>query len=164
MLVARILVVHGPNLNLLGTREQQIYGQTSLAEINQTLGQYAQKAGHSIECFHSNHEGALVEYIQQHGVQADMLIINPAAYTHTSVAIRDAILAVSLPVIEVHLSNVYRREAFRRQSYLTDIAVGQVAGFGPHSYVLALAAACHLLHQQAETVAQEGENRGARRG
>jgi 3-dehydroquinate dehydratase II len=155
MLVARILVVHGPNLNVLGTREQQIYGQTSLAEIHQTLSQYAQKAGHSIECFQSNHEGALVDYIQQHGVQADMLIINPAAYTHTSVAMRDAILAVRLPVIEVHLSNVYQRE---------DIAVGQVAGFGPHSYVLALAAACHLLRQQAETVAQEGGNRGARSG
>jgi 3-dehydroquinate dehydratase II len=153
MLVARILVVHGPNLNLLGTREQQIYGQTSLAEIQQTLGQYAQEAGHSIECFQSNHEGALVDYIQQHGAHADMLILNPAAYTHTSVAIRDALLAVRLPVIEVHLSNVYQREAFRRQSYLSDIAVGQVAGFGPHSYMLAVMAACHLLRQQAGPVA-----------
>jgi 3-dehydroquinate dehydratase-2 len=161
MPVARILVVHGPNLNLLGTREQRIYGQTPLAEIDQTLDQYAQKAGHRIEFFQSNHEGALVDYIQQHGVQADMLIINPAAYTHTSVAIRDAILAVHLPVIEVHLSNVYQREAFRRQSYLTDIVVGQVAGFGPHSYVLALAAACHLLQQQAEMVRREEGNRGA---
>ena len=162
--MARILVVHGPNLNLLGTREQHIYGQTSLAEIHQTLAQSAQQAGHSIEFFQSNHEGALVDYLQQHGAQADMLIINPAAYTHTSVAMRDAILAMRLPVIEVHLSNVYRREAFRRQSYLTDITVGQVAGFGPRSYVLALAAACHLLRQQAETVAQEGGNSGALRG
>jgi 3-dehydroquinate dehydratase-2 len=163
MLVARILVVHGPNLNMLGTREQQIYGRTSLAEIDQMLGQGAQKAGHTIEFFQSNHEGALVDYIQQHGAQADMLIINPAAYTHTSIALRDAILAVSRPVIEVHLSNVHRREAFRRQSYLADIAVGQVVGFGPHSYMLALAAACHLLCQQAETVAQEGGNRGVLR-
>ena len=145
--MACILVVHGPNLNLLGTRERQIYGQTSLAEINQMLGQSAQRAGHTLECFQSNHEGALVDCIQQRGAQADVLIINPAAYTHTSIAIRDAILAVGIPMIEVHLSNIHRREPFRRQSYLADIAVGQVAGFGPHSYVLALEAACHVLRQ-----------------
>lgn len=145
--MACILVVHGPNLNLLGTRERQIYGPASLAEINQMLCKAAQQEGHTLEFFQANHEGALVECIQQRGAQADMLLINPAAYTHTSIAIRDAILAVGLPVIEVHLSNIYRREPFRHQSYLTDIAVGQVAGFGPHSYVLALEAACHLLRQ-----------------
>ena len=145
--MACILVVHGPNLNLLGTRERQIYGQTSLAEINQMLGQSAQRAGHTLECFQSNHEGALVDCLQQRGAQADVLIINPAAYTHTSIAIRDAILAVGIPTIEVHLSNIHQREPFRRQSYLADIAVGQVAGFGPHSYVLALEAACHVLRQ-----------------
>ena len=146
--MARILVMHGPNLNLLGTREPQIYGQTLLAEIDQELRQRAMAAGHELETFQSNHEGALVDCIQQRGMQAALLIINPGAYTHTSIAIRDAILAVGVPVIEVHLSNIYRREPFRRQSYLTDIALGQVVGFGPHSYMLALQAACHWLQQQ----------------
>src|SRR5919109_4888369 len=131
--MARILVMHGPNLNLLGTREPQVYGQTTLAEINHELQQRAMAAGHELETFQSNHEGALVDCIQQRGSQAALLIINPGAYTHTSIAIRDAILAVRLPVIEVHLSNVYRREAFRRQTYLTDIGVGQVAGLWVHT-------------------------------
>jgi 3-dehydroquinate dehydratase-2 len=148
--VARILVVHGPNLNLLGTRERHIYGQMTLADINQMLQECAQQAGHSLDVWQSNHEGELVDYIQQQGSQADFLLLNPAAYTHTSVAIRDAILAVGIPVIEVHLSNIYRREPFRRQSYIADIAVGQVAGFGPHSYRLAFEAACILLQQQAD--------------
>jgi len=147
--MAQILVVHGPNLNLLGTRERQIYGQMTLAEIDQMLRQSAQQSGHTIEIFQSNHAGELVDCIQQQGAQANVLIINPAAYTHTSIAIRDAILAVGLPVIEVHLSNVYQREAFRRHSYLADIAVGQIAGFGPQSYRLAMEAACALLCQQA---------------
>ncbi len=146
--MARILVMHGPNLNLLGTREPQVYGQTSLAEINQDLLQRAALAGHELETFQSNHEGALVDCIQQRGTQAALLIINPGAYTHTSIALRDAILAVGLPVIEVHLSNIHRREPFRRQSYLADIALGQVVGFGPYSYVLALQAACHWLEEQ----------------
>jgi len=145
--VARILVVHGPNLNLLGTRERQIYGQMTLTEINLMLQTCAREAGQTLEIFQANHEGALVEYIQQHGARSDCLILNPAAYTHTSVALRDAILAVGIPVIEVHLSNVYRREGFRQQSYITDIAIGQVAGFGSQSYQLAFAAACHWLHQ-----------------
>lgn len=145
--MARILVIHGPNLNLLGQREQQIYGQTSLAAINQTLQECAQQAGHVLEIVQSNHEGELVDWIQQHGPHAACLIINPAAYTHTSVAIRDAILAVNIPAIEVHLSNVHRRESFRRHSYIADIARGQIAGFGPHSYLLALQAACQLVRQ-----------------
>src|SRR5262249_48031821 len=107
--MARILVIHGPNLNLLGTREPQVYGQTSLAEINQDLLQRATMAGYELETFQSNHEGSLVDCIQQRGAQAALLIINPGAYTHTSVAIRDAILAVGIPVIEVHLSNIHRR-------------------------------------------------------
>jgi 3-dehydroquinate dehydratase-2 len=147
--VGRILVVHGPNLNLLGQRERQIYGQTSLAEINQWLSEWAQQAGHTVEIVHSNHEGELVDCIQRHGPQADILLINPAGYTHTSVAIRDAILAVNIPAIEVHLSNIHRREAFRRHSYFADITVGQIAGFGPHSYLLAFQAACQLLRQQS---------------
>jgi 3-dehydroquinate dehydratase-2 len=149
--VARILVLHGPNLNLLGQRERQIYGQTSLVEINQLLSEGAQQAGHAIQILHSNHEGELVDYIQRHGPQADILLINPGGYTHTSVALRDAILAVNIPVIEVHLSNVHQREAFRRHSYFADIAVGQIVGFGSHSYLLALRAACQLLQRQPTT-------------
>lgn len=152
--MARILVMHGPNLNLLGTREPQVYGQTSLAEIDQELRQRATAAGHELETFQSNHEGALVDCLQQRGTQAALLIINPGAYTHTSIALRDAILAVGVPVIEVHLSNIHRREPFRRQSYLADIGLGQVAGFGPHSYMLALQAACHWLQQQESRASQ----------
>ena len=152
--MARILVLHGPNLNLLGTREPQVYGQTSLAEIDHELRQRATAAGHELETFQSNHEGALVDCIQQRGTQAALLLINPGAYTHTSVAIRDAILAVGLPVIEVHLSNIYRREPFRRQSYLADIALGQVTGFGSYSYVIALQAALHWLQQQEPQTSQ----------
>jgi 3-dehydroquinate dehydratase-2 len=143
-----ILVLHGPNLNMLGRREQQIYGQTSLNAINAMLRQGAQQAGHQIDIMQSNHEGALVDHIQQRGPQADILIMNPAAFTHTSVAIRDAVLAVNIPLIEVHLSNIYRREPFRKHSYLADIAVGQVAGFGAFSYQLALDAACNVLRQR----------------
>ncbi len=145
--MGRMLVVHGPNLNLLGTREQQIYGQTTLADINQQLQREAAQAGHELTCFQSNHEGELVDWIQQHGPTADVLILNPAAYTHTSVALRDAILGVAIPAIEVHLSNIHRREPFRRHSYFSDITVGQIVGFGAHGYILAFHAACHLLHQ-----------------
>src|SRR4030095_5713585 len=152
--MARILVMHGPNLNLLGTREPQLYGQTSLAEIDQELRQCAMAAGHELETFQSNSEGALVDYIQQRGTEAALLILNAGAYTHTSIALRDAILAVGMPVIEVHLSNVYRREPFRRQSYLADIALGQVAGFGSYSYIVALQAALHWLQQQESRVSQ----------
>ena len=140
--MGHILVVHGPNLNLLGTREPDIYGAATLAEIDQRLHREAETAGHTLSSFQSNHEGALVDCIQQQGAQADFLIINPGAYTHTSVAIRDAILAVALPAIEVHLSNIHQREPFRRHSYMSDICVGQVVGFGPLSYSLALQAAC----------------------
>lgn len=152
--MARILVLHGPNLNLLGTREPQVYGQMALAQIDHELQQRATAAGHEVETFQSNHEGALVDCIQQRGAQAALLIINPGAYTHTSIALRDAILAVDIPVIEVHLSNVQRREAFRRQSYLADIALGQVTGFGSASYVLALQAACHWLQAQEARASQ----------
>ena len=143
--MAHILVLHGPNLNLLGTREQQIYGAMTLGEINQRLHQESVTTGHEVTILQSNHEGELVDAIQQQGSQAAVLIINPGAYTHTSIAIRDAILAVNIPTIEVHLSNIFRRESFRRQSYLADIAVGQIAGFGPQSYFLAFQAACKLV-------------------
>lgn len=134
-----IWVLHGPNLNLLGTREPQVYGSTTLAQVDAQLQALASSAGVDLECFQSNHEGVLVDRIQ--GARAagvGFIVINPAAFTHTSVAIRDALAAVSIPFIEVHLSNVHRREAFRHHSYLSDLAVGVVAGLGPDGYRFAL--------------------------
>jgi len=134
-----ILVLNGPNLNLLGTREPQVYGSTTLDEINAELVALAAKAGTKLECFQSNHEGALIDRI--HAARTDgteFAIINPGAFTHTSVAIRDAFAGVALPFIEVHLSNVHKREAFRHHSYLSDIAVGVIVGLGVHGYRLAL--------------------------
>ncbi len=134
-----ILVVHGPNLNLLGQREPEVYGRITLAEINQKLQQLAQTAGAKLLHFQSNAEAALVDRVQlarQDGT--DFIIINPAAYTHTSVALRDALVAVAVPFIEVHLSNVFAREAFRKESYFSDIAVGVISGLGATGYELAL--------------------------
>lgn len=134
-----ILVLHGPNLNLLGTREPEVYGRHTLADINQRLQQLATEHGASCTAFQSNHEGALVDRIQAaRQDQTDFILINAAAYTHTSVAVRDALAAVSIPFIEVHLSNVYKREPFRHQSYLSDTAVGVVAGLGAFGYEAAL--------------------------
>lgn len=140
--MSHILVIHGPNLNLLGTREPEVYGADTLAAINQNLNQMAQKNGVSLQTFQSNNEGEIVSCIQQAANnQVDFIIINPAAYTHTSVAIRDAFLATRIPFIETHLSNVYAREEFRMHSYLSDLAVGVIGGFGKNSYMLALEAA-----------------------
>lgn len=140
--MALILVLHGPNLNLLGTREPEIYGTATLTDINRQLGQQAQAAGHRIESFQSNAEHELIDRIHRarsEGVAA--IVINPGAFTHTSIALRDALLGVQIPFIEVHLSNVHAREPFRRHSYLSDVAVGVICGFGPKSYELALQAA-----------------------
>jgi 3-dehydroquinate dehydratase-2 len=134
------MVIHGPNLNLLGTREPEIYGDTTLEEINATLAERAKEHGTEIECFQSNHEGALIDRIQESVSFADGILINPAGLTHTSVALRDALLATALPVVEVHLSNVFTREEFRHYSHVSEIAVGLVAGFGPTSYWLGLEA------------------------
>jgi 3-dehydroquinate dehydratase-2 len=142
---ARVLVIHGPNLNLLGDREPEIYGRATLAEINRRLRELGRELGVTVETFQSNSEGAIVDRIQQTRGRADVLVINPAAYTHTSVAIRDAVGALGVPVIEVHLSNVYRREPFRHHSTLADIAHGRIMGFGPESYMLALRAAAGLV-------------------
>jgi 3-dehydroquinate dehydratase-2 len=134
-----ILVVNGPNLNLLGTREPERYGTVTLETIEQALRARAGEAGVRLECFQSNSEGELVERIQRAGTDAvDFILINPAAYTHTSVAIRDALAAVRIPFVEIHLSNVHAREPFRRHSYLSDLAVGVVSGLGAKGYTLAL--------------------------
>lgn len=145
----RILVVHGPNLNLLGVREPHVYGTTTLAEIDGELGVRGQRAGATVTSYQSNVEGELVTRVQDARAggasPADAILINAAAYTHTSVALRDALEAVALPVIEVHLSNVYRREPFRQHSLIAPVCVGQIAGFGANSYYLALEAAVALL-------------------
>lgn len=151
--MGHVLVIHGPNLNLLGTREPEVYGRTSLDDIDRALQREAERAGHTLTCFQSNHEGAIVDCVQQQGATADVLLINPGAYTHTSVAIRDAILAVGIPTLEIHLSQVHQREPFRRHSYLANICVGQVVGFGLNSYILALQGACHMLAPGGGTTA-----------
>jgi 3-dehydroquinate dehydratase-2 len=140
-----VLVVHGPNLNLLGTREPAIYGKTTLRDINQRLVGLGRELGLKVETFQANGEGALVDRIQEARGKIDVLIINPAAYTHTSIAIRDAITVLDVPVIEVHLSNVYKREPFRHHSTIADVAEGRIMGFGAESYVLALRAAVALV-------------------
>jgi len=141
----RILVLHGPNLNLLGQREASIYGNTSLEEINRLIKEEADKLGLEVTTLQSNYEGRLVEAIQDARGKYDLIIINPAAYTHTSIALRDAILAVDIPVIEVHISNIYKREAFRQKSYIAGVAVGQICGFGINSYLLAIRAAAKII-------------------
>lgn len=136
----RILVINGPNLNLLGSRERKHYGSKSLADIESRLGDQARQAGAELVAFQSNSEAELVERIQRAGRdKTDFIIINPAAYTHTSVAMRDALAAVGVPFVEVHLSNVFAREAFRQRSYFTDLAVGIISGLGAKGYELALA-------------------------
>lgn len=137
-----ILVLHGPNLNLLGRREPEIYGRTTLADIHATLSDQAQACGQTLQSFQSNHEGELIDRIHAARAQeVKFIIINPGGFTHTSVALRDALAAVAIPFIEVHLSNVHAREAFRRHSYFSDIAVGVIAGLGAQGYELALQAA-----------------------
>ena len=143
----RILVLHGPNLNLLGTREPGVYGSTTLEGINAALAALARDLGVEIRTQQSNSEGALVDAIQGALVDCDAILINPAAYTHTSVAIRDAVAATALPTVEVHLSNIHAREAFRAHSYLAPIALGQICGFGPDSYLLGLRALASQLEK-----------------
>ena len=134
----RILVLHGPNLNLLGSREPGLYGSATLAEIDRSIQERARQLQATVTSLQSNHEGVLVDRIQQARGEADGILINAAAYTHTSVALRDALLAVALPYVELHLSNVHAREPFRHRSLLADRAVGVIGGFGPLSYGLAL--------------------------
>lgn len=145
----QILVIHGPNLNLLGTREPEVYGAQTLAQIDADLAKKAAEAGFTLESFQSNHEGALVDRIQaapREGCR--FIIINPAAYTHTSVALRDALAAVALPFVEVHLSNIHKREPFRHHSYFSQLAEGVICGLGARGYALALSHVMDTLSSQ----------------
>jgi 3-dehydroquinate dehydratase-2 len=141
----KIMVIHGPNLNMLGKREPHIYGHQSLGEINAELQAHGDRLGIDVETFQSNHEGAIVDRIQQAPGNCHGIIINPAAYTHTSVAIRDALAMLDIPIIEIHLSNIHKREPFRHQSMIADIVVARVAGFGSHGYVLGLEGLARIL-------------------
>lgn len=147
----KILLLHGPNLNLLGTREPAVYGSTTLAEIDARLQEKAKLAGVDLECFQSNGEGVLIDRI--HAAKTEgvgFIVINPGAYTHTSIALRDALTAVSIPFIEVHLSNVHAREEFRKHSYLSDLAVGVITGLGADGYQFALEAAIKRIDSVGE--------------
>ncbi len=144
-----IQVIHGPNLNLLGTREPELYGRATLADIDAGLSAQAEKLGIELQSFQSNSEGALVDAIQAARGHVSGLIINPAAYTHTSIAIRDALLTLEVPVIEVHISNIHRREEFRRRSVLSDVATGQIIGLGVMGYGLALQALVQITESPA---------------
>lgn len=142
--MSSILVLHGPNLNLLGEREPEVYGRTTLAEIDRRLAALATELGVHVETFQSNHEGELIDRIQAARNRISAIVINPAGYTHTSVALRDALAASGVPVVEVHLSNVHRRERFRHRSLIASVATGQILGFGVESYLLGLRAAASL--------------------
>lgn len=142
----KVLVIHGPNLNMLGQREPEVYGTTTLKAINASLDELGKKLGLLLETFQSNHEGAIVEKIQEAVGEQNGLIINPAALTHTSIAIRDALLLLDIPVIEVHLSNIYKREPFRHKSMISDVATAQITGFGMQGYTMALEALAGMIH------------------
>ena len=143
-----ICVIHGPNLNLLGTREPEIYGSETLVDIDDGLRKKAEALGLTLKTFQSNHEGAIVDQIQSLRENCDGLIINPGALTHTSIAIRDALLGVALPIIEVHISNVFARERFRHKNLISDIAIGSIVGLGTYGYGLALDAAIYALNME----------------
>jgi 3-dehydroquinate dehydratase-2 len=145
----KILVIHGPNLNLLGTREPEVYGTSTLKDIDRELATTAKSLGVEVEARQSNEEAKIIQWIQEAKEKFQAIVINPAAFTHTSVAISDAISATGIPVVEVHLSNIYARESFRQQSYIAPVAIGQISGFGKESYLLGLrAAVSHLASPQ----------------
>ncbi|WP_235355035.1 type II 3-dehydroquinate dehydratase [Aliterella atlantica] len=149
-LLFNVLVLHGPNLNLLGQREPGIYGMVTLDEINRLLVAEGVKLQAKVHHIQSNHEGALVDAVQEAGKEYQGILINPGAYTHTSIALRDAIAGVKIPTVEVHLSNIYQREAFRHHSYIAPVAIGQISGFGAESYRLGLEALIYHLKNQTK--------------
>lgn len=150
--MASLLLINGPNLNLLGSREPGVYGETNLAEVESRLTSLAAEQGHELQCFQSNAEHEIVDRVQQAATdKVDFILLNPGAFTHTSIAIRDALLAVSIPFIEIHLSNVFAREEFRHNSYFSDIAAGCLFGLGAYGYELALKAA----HSQLQDVGEK---------
>jgi len=148
-MMASILLLNGPNLNLLGTREPDVYGKTTLADIEKKIEGLAKSRGHQLESFQSNAEAELVDRVQNSAGKIDFVLINPGALTHTSIALRDALLGVDIPFIEIHISNVHAREEFRHHSFFSDIATGIVAGLGPQGYELALQAADEFLRNQS---------------
>ena len=149
--MVRLLLINGPNLNLLGTREPAVYGKTGLADIEASLSTIATELGHELQCFQSNAEHELVDRVQQAGADGiGFILINPGAFTHTSIAMRDALLAVDIPFIEIHLSNTFAREEFRHKSYFSDIAAGCIVGLGDYGYELALRAAVRQLDHAKE--------------
>ncbi|MGI6685057.1 MAG: type II 3-dehydroquinate dehydratase [Bacillota bacterium] len=149
--MAKILVLHGPNLNLLGQREPKFYGKVTLEEINQSLTRLAEENGVEVVCFQSNSEGEIIDLLHKEGMEADCVILNPAAYTHYSIAIRDAVKGIRTPVIEVHLSNIYAREDFRQHSVIAPVAIGQISGFGHASYQMAFFVALNIIKAKNTT-------------
>ncbi len=144
----KLLVLHGPNLNMTGFREPDVYGKATLEEINDRIQKHAKEVGAEVRILQSNHEGTLIDAIQEHRSWADGIIVNPGGLTHTSVTLRDALTSVRLPVVEVHLSNVHAREEFRRHSMIAPITVGQIVGFGPNAYLLAITALANMQKEQ----------------
>lgn len=144
----KVLVLHGPNLNLTGFREPDVYGKKSLDEINEAIQEHAPRIGAEVRILQSNHEGVLIDTIQEHRQWADGILVNPGGLTHTSISLRDALVSVRMPVVEVHLSNVHGREEFRRHSVIAPITIGQIVGFGAHGYILGLSALVEIHRQQ----------------
>lgn len=162
--VLSVLVLHGPNLNLLGKRERSLYGDVSLRDINAAMLKLAKQEGIQVDIRQSNLEGELVTWIQEAAHRYDAIVINPAGYTHTSVAIRDAIAAVAIPTVEVHLTNIYKREDFRRRSYIAGVALGQISGFGPNGYLLAIRAAKDHLKGKRSAIGQGATRHATKEG